>query len=335
MSLALTRSNRNHSSLSRERNMRSTSDRALQESIAAVEKSKNDFVELNNYIRHILDLPTNRAKSWFAKGLNFLIPKRFYPKLPNMLVKLIAEELDALEATEGVFRTKVNNIQMGVKDLTHAIKQKGAEIETLRSDFEQAQEKNWNARELHEYMLDKAGLEVDEEIAELLDDKFNVLSEKEKESRKQRLLQQLERNVSQGRSLVVVGVKACYAGLEVFEAWAGEYYNFVSFYKPLAAIRNSAETMIEGAQVMYASRDALASTFDVSVHAIENALEAVRKCKDYSIVSADMQKLLETGNKKIDDKLKLLAGEDQKRISGLAPAQIATAKIIDIQPSAN
>ncbi len=341
MPLELVSSGKRNSSLARERTLKSASDRALQESIREVKRSRDEFVELNDYIRQILKLPANRTKSWLARGLHLIIPQSFYHKLPAPLTKMIAEELDALEAAEGEYRTRVTNVQMATKNLTHAIREKGLEIEAQKADIEEAREKNLNARELHEYIFRQADIEVDEEIAELLDDKFNVLGEEEKENRRKRLLQQLEDNLSQGRALVIFGVKACYASLEVCEAAAGEYYNFVNVYKPFAAIRDTAKTLVEAGDIMYSGRDALVTTCDISIRAIDNALDAVRKCRDHSIVSADMQKLLETGSRRIDEKLKLLASEDRKRTLALESASVQTkmlnpaeAEIIDVSVSA-
>jgi len=332
MSLALARSSR---SSSLQRTLRSSSDRALQDAIKNVARSKEEFVNLDKNIRQIMNLPRNRTRSWLAKGINWIVPKRFYPKLPTSVVKMIAEEFDALEAGEGKYRDTVVGIQLGLKNLTHAVREKGEQLESLRTDVERAKAENWNARRLHEYILEQAEMEVDEEIAELLDDKFSVLGEEEKESRRQRLLKQLEGNVAIGRLTVVLGVKSCYAGLEVFEVASGEYYNYITNYKPAAAIRDTAIALIEGSDTMHAGRDVIMETYDVSLRGIDNALEAARKCRDHSIVSVDMQKLLETGNKKIDDKLRILANEDQKRLREVVPSPIPrleATNVIDIAP---
>ena len=80
----------------------------LEISIKNVAQSKEEFINLNDHIRQILNVPHNRAKSWFTKGLNLIIPRRFYSKLPNSLVKMIAEEFDALEAGEGKYFPKTS-----------------------------------------------------------------------------------------------------------------------------------------------------------------------------------------------------------------------------------
>lgn len=315
MQFALARSS-GHSS-SPQMQARSANDRALQDAIREVVRSREEFAEMNEHVRQIVNLPINRTKSLVARTLHFIIPQRFYSALPRRITKMISEELCTLEATEGLFRARVNNIQLGTLNLTRAIREKGKELAELQRKIDTAKDSGWTAREIHEYILTQAGFDVHPEISELLDNKFDVLTEEEKESHRQRLLAQLDGNIAAGKSLVVMGVRACYAALEMFETGAGEYFNYVNVYKPMAAIRNAAVTLIETSDVMHSAKDALMMTGATSIKAIENALEYARRCRSHSIVSADMIQLLETGDERIDSKLKLIAREDQERLKSL------------------
>src|SRR3989344_1237432 len=113
MSLALVRSGSSgskHSTLSRERTLRSTSDRALQENIKALETSRNELNEINVFLKKALNLPTDKARSWIAKLMHSLIPQSAYSKLPNSMVKFVAEEYDVLELIERLMRTNINGV---------------------------------------------------------------------------------------------------------------------------------------------------------------------------------------------------------------------------------
>ena len=340
MSLAMVRSAREKfTSQSAQKNRSSVKDRALQEAIANAEQSIREFSELRDFVRTIGNIPTNRLKHYAARMMNFLVPQRFQSKLPQFMSEMIAEEMNELEAYEMQYRKRLNNVQEATKNLTRATREKGEENEQLRQDIEGAREERWNSRQIHEYMLEKIGLPVDEEIAQLLDDKFNVLTKEEKEDRRQRMLKQLDGNVSEGRKVVVMGVKSCYVCLEGFESGAGELFNFVNVYKPISAMRDASRTLVETSNIMYAGRDAITETINVTVRGFENALDAVRKCRDHSIISADMEKLIETGNARIDAKLKLLLSEDKKRLAAVSSAsntkQLESNNVIDIQPIAN
>lgn len=335
MSLALAHSSRERfSSSSAQKNRSSVKDRALQDAIKNAEQSIQEFAELSDFVKTIGNLPKNRVRSFLARKLSQLIPYRLQNNLPSFMSKMISEELNELEAYETQYRMRLNNVQQATKKLTEETRKKGEEIEQMKQDIETAKTDGWNSRQFHEYMLDNIGFEVDEEIAELLDDKFNVLTEQEKEDRRQRMLKQLEGNVSEGRKVVVIGVRSCYVCLESFESGASELFNFVNVYKPISAMRDASRALVETSNIMYAGRDAIAETINVTVRGFENALDAVRKCRDHSIVSADMEKLLETGNKRIDDKLRLLANEDKKRLTYLIPSsakQLESNNVIDIQ----
>src|SRR3989338_4083580 len=97
MSLVLVRAKKKTNYLSREKNIRSASDQALQTNIAALEQSRGELGEIDAFLRKALNLPSERGRSLIARFLLFIIPQRFYDKLPDPLVKFVAEEYDVLE----------------------------------------------------------------------------------------------------------------------------------------------------------------------------------------------------------------------------------------------
>ena len=218
-------------------------------------------------------------------------------------------------------------MQGDIKVLVEVTNQKGRQLEDLKADIEKAKIEKWNARQIHEYILINAGIDVDPDISSLLDDRFNIMTPEEKETRRKRLLEKLESNISIGKPTIELAVRSCLACLEVFEGLGVEFYNFIHNYKPAAALRNAAVTVIESSVVMYGSKEALAATYTASLKAIDDALEAARRCRSHSIVSVDMQKLLETGSANIDRKLKLIVSEDRKQLKELATAPPPLAQI--------
>src|SRR3989344_7930323 len=135
-------------------------------------------------------------------------------------------------------------------------------------------------------MMEPANIQIRQEIVQLLDSEFNFLSPEEREVRKDELLQQLESNIIIGRSLVATTAKVCSAGLGILHRAAGQYFDYANVYRPIAVIRDSAQTLTDTNHAMYASKDAVVATFETSLKAIETAVDAARMVGNYSIASA-------------------------------------------------
>lgn len=332
MSLALARTSR---SSSLQRTLRSSSDRALQDNIKALETSRDELSEINDFLKSALNLPSDRKRSWLAKGLHFVIPQKFYAHLPNAVAKLVAEEFDVLELIEGLMRKNINNVQDALTNLAVCSIQKKEDIDELALDIQKAQEEKWDALQLHQYMMERANIQIRQEIVQLLDSEFNFLSPEEREVRKEELIKQLESNIVIGRSLVATTAKVCSAGLGILHRAAGQYFDYANVYRPIAVIRDSAQTLTDTNRAMYASKDAVVATFETSLKAIETAVEAARMVNNYAIASADMKNILEAGHKRLDNKLRLLETERRKIATELqAPnrARLPEKNVIDIEP---
>ena len=172
--------------------------------------------------------------------------------------------------------------------------------------METAQKENWNAQTLQEYIAGKSGIQVYDVVARLLDIEFNALTPKEKEIRKDDLLDKLRSTVVIGNELMETIGKVCSAGLQVFHRGVTQYYDYVNFYRPISVIRDSAKALIDTNHSMYAAKDALVATFRTSLQAIELAVDAANMVNNYSIASGDMKGLLESGRARLDQKLKAL-----------------------------
>jgi len=296
---------------SRRSEMKSSSDRTLRESIKGLQESSVELEGLNDNLRQALDLPTDRTKSFMARCMHLIVPKSFYPSLPNGLVRFMAEEYDVLELIGSLQRRNVNNTQEALRSLAIASITKKEEIEQLRADIQRAREENWDARQLQQFVAERAEILIYEEIGMLFDNEFDVLGDEERELRKQQLLDQLEANTVIAGELVRVMRATCSAGLSILHRAVGHYFDYVTVYRPVAELRDAAKTLTDTNKGMYVAKDAIITTFQASVDAIRKSVKAAQLVNSYSLVSGDMGKML-------DDAQELIA-YDTKAISSSLP----------------
>ncbi len=306
------------------RDFRSVNDRTLQQNIKALETSRTELTDINDFIRKTLNLPVDRKRSIFARVLYYVVPQRLYSSLPQSLVKLVAEEYDVLELIERLMRTNINNTQDALKSLAFCAIEKREQLDELQADIERARAEGWSAQQLQAYMAEKAQIQIYDEVNQLLDLEFGVLSSEEKEKRKAELLNQLESNIAIGQTLGVTLSNVCSASLAIFHRAVGQYFDYVNVYKPIAVIRDSAKTLTDMNQSMYAARDGIVTTFQASLEAIDTAVQAATLINSYAIASADIQGMLENGAKRINGRVKALnESKGLKPLSPVSPQELA------------
>ncbi len=298
---------------SRRSEMKSAGDRTLRESIKGLQESSIELEGLNDNLCQALDLPNDKIKGLMARALHFIIPKSFYPSLPDGLVRFMAEEYDVLELIASLQRRNVNNTQDALRSLAIASIAKKEEIEQLRADIKRAREENWDARQLQQYVAERAEIPIYEEIGSLFDIEFDVLGDEERELRKQQLLDQLEANTVVAGELVRVMRATCSAGLSILHRAVGHYFDYVTVYRPVAEIRDAAKTLTDTNKGMYVAKDAIVTTFQASVDAIRKSVKAAQLVSSYSLVSGDMGKMLDDAQSLIDSDAKALASSLPKR----------------------
>ena len=278
----------------------SRGDKLIQENIRNLQKCKKDLDGINSLVQKALDLPVNRKRRLMGKILNKILPTALYRWMPSTVVKFAAEEQDVLEFLERLLRENVDNVQGALRGIAVCAAEKRQAMDELEMDLDTAQKEQWDARTLQQYIAGKAGVEIYDEVAHLLDREFHVLPDEDKERRKDELLIQLRSNIAVGETLMDTLRKVCVAGIQVFHKGVEQYFNYVNFYKPIAAIRDSAKTMVDMNTSMFAARDALVATFKASVVAIEVALDAAKMTQAYSIVSDEVKEVLEAGQKRLE-----------------------------------
>ena len=338
-SLALARRNskNNFKSLYPEVTMRSTIDEKLRRNLVEMEKNREQMEKLDEYIRVTLKFPSGKKRDWLVRMFKSILPNWFYEKLPDIMVQHIAEEQTVLDLIEMRFRANVINAQETALNQKEVTKEMAIQVAKIREDIEQAKNYNWDARKLHDYSLALTGIEIEPEISELLDSKFNILTPEEKENRRQALLRELEDTAVAGDKWVRLGATGCYACLEQFETLGIAFGRYILFQKPAAAFRDTARALAGADNVMHQSRDAIEATVRVSISVIENSLENIRTVSNYSLTSVDMVRLLETGNEKIDNKLKAIEADRRKSTLTLAAPltvrELRSSDVIDVQPA--
>lgn len=289
-------------------------DKNIQQNIKQLKASRDELEHINDFLKTALDFP---SEGWLRKRVmsvfHAVLPRRVYDFVPSSMMPFFAEEYDLLEYIEGLMRGNVDNVQEALRMIAFSAATKREDIDQLIEDLGRARDEAWDAKALQQYMADRAGVPVYEEVARLLDHEFNVLSPEERERRKIELMQQLEANAAIGEELMDTMSKVCVAGLQVFSQGVAQYYNYMNVYRPLAVIRDAAKAMTEMNSSNYAAREALRNTFVASVRAIEASLDAANLVSQYSIASADMKGLLQEGKRDIEKKLAALQPQLETR----------------------
>lgn len=300
----------------------SRGDKVLHEKIKAIKASRDQLGRLDGLVRDALELPDNQTHSLVARAMHKVIPQRFHGILPASLMKFVAEEYDVLEFIETLMRSNVDDVQEALRALAYCAFGKREEHDELAEYLKKARKEELGAQELQDYIAERAGVEICEEVAHLLDQEFKVLSEEQKEERKKELLDQLEANVAIGEEFMEFMGQICVAGLREFHKGVSQYFNYLNVYRPLIVVRDSAKTLTEMNHSMFVAKDAVKAIFTASVQAMEFAVDAADMIDVYSLAAADMRGMFKSGKERLEAKLqklqssngKVLALESRKKV---------------------
>ena len=269
-------------------------DDRLKEIIKGMKEGSDELLKTDKKIRKILDAEPEQGRRITARIMRWLpIPQVLHGLLPSPLLKLMAEDRDALEFMERELRKNVDRLEEALDQLSHISLQKEAELKDLLADIASAKEKNLNARELQEYMAESSGITISESIAKMLDDEFSVLTDEEKEMRKQSLLKNLEQNAEGYGALMRLLGSAVIAGLRNLHYGMTQYYAYVNYYKPFIVLRDSAGVMTDMSRANFTAKDALCLTAERSVQAIKVVLKGLELASEYAIASPDTRQFLD------------------------------------------
>lgn len=286
----------------------SQGDQQLRTCINTLKASGKRLRNLDRHTRKALDLPANHARSLVGKVLGFLVPKVWQTHLPKPVFKYIAEEHNALELIERLYREYVNEVQGALRDLSVNGSAKLQELDNLRATITQAREECWDAKALQHYVAESIGIQLYPEVEQLLDTEFSMLTPQDQEVRRVELLEILERTLDLGGVVVDVNSTACSAGLQVLNQGQGQFMQFLVVYRPVVVLRDAALAMTSMNEAAFGARDALQENLQASFLAIDNALEAAQMLRKYSIGSDEMKQLMRSGAAKIEEKIREFRG---------------------------
>src|SRR3989344_4757598 len=272
----------------------------IERHMQVLQESKRKLLVVNKDIRKFLGLELSWGRSAFGKMFGWLVPKSFYGAMPVAILKWVAEEADVLEQIEGMMRECINNNQEAVANLATCALTEAEELQILIADIETAEREGWSARQLQEYMATESQIAINPAIAQLLDEKFNVFTDAQKEGKKKELIEQLKILALTRRKFIETLGSTCDAGLGQLNAAVGQYYAYSRVYRPTAVIRNSARDMLQTDQSLYAARQVLMATIAASINAIENIIESAGAVNEYHIASTEFHRLLDESNRRID-----------------------------------
>ncbi|MBI4158438.1 MAG: hypothetical protein HY505_02370 [Candidatus Yanofskybacteria bacterium] len=290
----------------------------IERHMQVLHKSKQELESINKNIRKFLGLELGWGHTIFGRVFGRLVPKKFYGVMPAAILKWVAEEADVLEQIEGMMRECINNNQEAVANIATCALTEAEELQILIADIETAEREGWSARQLQEYMAAESQIAINPAIAQLLDEKFNIFTDAQKEGKKKELIEQLKILALTRRKLIETLGSTCDAGLGQLNAAVGQYYAYSRVYRPTAVIRNSAKDMLQTDQSLYAARQVLMTTISASVNAIENIIKSAGAVNEYHIASTEFHRLLDESNKRIDTGL----AELEKRETGYRRATL-------------
>ena len=288
-------------------------DKATRKNIEALKECGRAIDHQSDWLYGELDIPINKKRRFAANILNSLVPARFRDYLPAPLAEFVAEESHVSYFMETHLRDNVNNVMGVVKNLVRSAQHEEEQLDSLMEDTETAEKENWDLRRLQEHIARLANINIDQEIQDLLGEKSDLLTEKDKEKRRIDLLKRLRANTAGRKKLVEAHGKICSIGLEVLESGLFQYFDFLTVVRPLRVIEGAAKDLVDMDKSIYAAKDVVIMMAKLSATALGHVADATARVHAYAISSPDTSALLESVNRHLDEKLQML-DETRKQI---------------------
>lgn len=305
-----------------------TDDVQFQENIDMLEKNREILKETNEQLERFLNLDKESAEQAPSFFLS-LVPTLFRRFLPGVWQVEsehgIKERPPILEELDRQMREGINNVQDVMQRLAAAAMTKFDECAHLEASVAQAKKDEWNARELQEFIAAESGIDIRQEIRDLLDEKFDYLPEKEKRRIRKELLQRLAETSKTGKELMGLLKDVCVAGLEVLEQQIVQYYQYKLAVEPIINIQKAAHEFTEGDASVYKSRVALATVATRSIVAIRVAMRVAKLARQFAIASPEMDAILRDGRLQIEEEAKLFLEESREPIDVDAESETSAA----------
>ncbi|MDP3726036.1 MAG: hypothetical protein Q8R36_02445 [bacterium] len=247
------------------------------EAITQLEEAKARMQKLDRELAHRLGLPDVQEENIFTRVARFISREK---------QRRLGGE-DPLVVLEENMRATLNSTQHALGCLAVAARDKHKELNEMENSLARAEEEKWSAEKLQAYIADTTGIVLSDEVRALLNEEFALLPEHEIGVQRTALVAQLKGHVRGGKQLMDVLSKTCRAGLEIFHTGQRQYYDYMQVQRPVMAIRDAATTLTEVDESMLLSRAAVVATFQTSIQAIGNAVDAARAIQTHLAISSE------------------------------------------------
>lgn len=327
---------------------RSRSDDSLRETHQAMRELKNAgrrIRRLDGLIRGSLKPQRGqgrRAAGWLLAKAVSIVPQRWREgveeHMPDALWQILKESKDPLQEIRRLSRENIISAQGAVKKLLTSAREEQEAVDGLRDYIGEAREKEFDAQEIQRHITEQADIPVDEEIEQLLDDQFELLTPEQREARRRVLMECLEQTANLGDKTVEVAHEACNAGVSALDQHKVQLFQFVMVQQPIAALRDAALALTDSNNAAYVSREAILKTAQASVFALTRVVDAAKLLDRFSIAAPEVQKALSDGADDVRRSVAALQGEIEKR-AALLPApldeNIIDAEVVEETPDDN
>ena len=293
----------------------SKKDDSLQTMIATIKEMGHTVDETGKEIKDMLDIQTSWYHQKVARFMGWLLPNSMKGVLPKSLQRIIAEDGEILEYMETLLRENVNNSQNAAVRAAECALTEEKKLDELKGDLKEVSEENWDAAELQNYIAQKSGIKIHEQVANLLAKEFSVLSDEEKEESRQWLLKELQGTIANKEELQKLLNVVSASGLKIFQAGLTQFYGYTNAYRPFIEIRNSAKTMTELNKSIYAAKDALCLTLDRSVGAVTLILKTLEHVSAYDISAPEMKEFIQEKRLEIEQAIKSFNETQRERMA--------------------
>lgn len=276
--------------------------------------------ELNGDIRKMIGESSNSPRAIMARMMQKVIPRRVQQILPNGVTKFIADETDMLERVETQLRENTNGAQDTLMSLVGMAKTTREEMVELARDITQARQENWDARALQDYIAEKSGIPLYAEVSDLFDKEFGVLTDEERELRKDELLTSLMAMLKVGDANMAMMGKVCGVVSREFNVAMVQFLSYLKAYKPMIVFRDAAKQITEMNASMFIAKGALDLTFVTALDAITLSMDVIQQAGKFSISSPATVKMLEDGKAHLEEKLAAFdkaRAENIRRLRGM------------------
>ena len=273
--------------------------------IAKSARYKKDIQSLADLIKQDAELPSSNIVVRSLSRVALKITPDFIRDryMPHSLMIAGTEDCEPLDYIENLSRRNMDNIQDAINDLLSVIKSKTEEINELKITLNDAIENNWDAKRLQELFYEGAGIELRGLMADVLDARYEYLPQESKDAIRKRLLEKLQRTIQIGEHFIHALQKLLIIQLDCCDESAIQLFGYVKHAGPMKALKESASSINDMNTSFLAMKQALVSTFELSIGIIEDTIDHGKLLEGRAILSPEMSDMFKEAAEHLDAKI--------------------------------